>query len=135
MTETYTITVDEFGARSWRNAQGKLHRTGGPAVEWADGHRSWYVNGQLHRVDGPAVEFGADHRYWYMNGQLHREDGPAIEAPPGLRHWYLNGQQLTEQQWQARTQAQAPCEGKIEVIYGVEYRLTLNQDPSTLYSR
>jgi starvation-inducible outer membrane lipoprotein len=35
----------------------------------ADGSRLWYLNGQLHRTDGPAVEWADGSRQWWINGQ------------------------------------------------------------------
>ena len=40
----------------WENDKGQLHRIDGPAVEYADGSKSWYINGKFHRIDGPAIE-------------------------------------------------------------------------------
>jgi hypothetical protein len=31
--------------KQWVNKNGELHRTDGPAIEWADGTKYWYVNG------------------------------------------------------------------------------------------
>lgn len=39
----------------------------------------WTYNGKLHRVGGPAVEFKNGSKHWYQNGLLHRDDGPALE--------------------------------------------------------
>ena len=75
-----------------RNEKGELHRTDGPAVEYADGYRAWYLNGKLHRVDGPAIERANGSREWYLNGRLHRDDGPAIERPDGTRAWWVDGE-------------------------------------------
>lgn len=33
-----------------------LHRVDGPAVEYANGNREWFINGKLHRIDGPAID-------------------------------------------------------------------------------
>jgi hypothetical protein len=41
---------------------GKLHREDGPAVEYADGSKKWYLNGKLHREGGPAVEYCRRHK-------------------------------------------------------------------------
>ena len=30
----------------YTNAEGQLHRIDGPAIEWASGSKSWYINGQ-----------------------------------------------------------------------------------------
>ena len=49
------------------NSKGHWHRTDGPAVEWADGGKSWWVNGRRHRLDGPA--FGSNS--WYIKGMFY----------------------------------------------------------------
>jgi hypothetical protein len=62
----------------------KLHRTDGPAIECANGSKSWYLNGKRHRTDGPAIEWAngdTTERSWYLNGKLHRTDGPAKDWP------------------------------------------------------
>ena len=69
----------------------KLHREDGPAIEWSDGSKHWYLNGKWHREDGPAVELADGSKYWWLNGKRHREDGPAIELADGSKHWYSNG--------------------------------------------
>ena len=43
---TLTLTVDQWGNRRYLNSHGQLHRQHGPAVEWADGTRRWYLNGE-----------------------------------------------------------------------------------------
>lgn len=42
-----------------------------------------YRNDVLHREDGPAVEWFNVDKWWYIDGKLHREDGPAIEYYSG----------------------------------------------------
>ena len=59
-----TISLD--GIVSWR-LNGELHRTDGPAIEWANGDKCWYLNGNRHRIDGPAVEYG--YKAWYLHGE------------------------------------------------------------------
>lgn len=44
-----------------------LHRLDGPAIEAADGTKSWYVNNKCHRTDGPAVEMLDGWKYWFVN--------------------------------------------------------------------
>ena len=39
----YTVKVYDSGDKFWC-LDGKLHREDGPAVEWADGYKSWYLN-------------------------------------------------------------------------------------------
>jgi len=70
------------------------HREDGPAVEWPNGHKVWYVNGKRHREDGPAIEHANGGKYWYQNDVLHREDGPAIEHANGNKAWFLNGREV-----------------------------------------
>ena len=73
---------------------GKLHRENGPAVEWIDGHKEWYLHGKLHREDGPAVVLGNGNKYWFLNGVCHREDGPAVEYVDGTKQYWVNGERL-----------------------------------------
>ena len=69
-----------------------LHRLDGPAYEYADGYKEWYVNGKLHRLDGSAVEYADGCKGWYVNGKRHRLDGPAVEWADGDKAWYVNGE-------------------------------------------
>jgi hypothetical protein len=57
----------------------------------------------LHREDGPAIEWWDGSKSWYLNGKRHREDGPAVEYSNGSKSWYLNGEKLTEQEFLKRT--------------------------------
>ena len=88
--------VDNNGDKLWRNKDGKLHREDGPAIERANGDRSWWVNGKKHRLDGPAVESGGA-KFWYVNGERHRLDGPAIEYANDDKdkEWYANGKKFS----------------------------------------
>ena len=65
----YHIVTNEFGSRFYLNSAGELHRTNGPAVEYANGEKWWYQNGQLHRTDGPAVEYADGTKEWCVNGE------------------------------------------------------------------
>ena len=33
----------------FKNKDGKYHRIDGPAVEYTNGDKKWYINGKLHR--------------------------------------------------------------------------------------
>jgi hypothetical protein len=59
---------------------------------------------------------------WYLNGKLHRTDGPAIEHSDGDKEWYLNGIELTEEEFNERTN---PCtiNNKTVEIDGTKYKL------------
>ena len=60
-------------------------------------HLTWVnKSGAFHREDGPAVEYSNGTKYWWVNGRLHREDGPAIEYADGSKRWYVDGEYLTE---------------------------------------
>ena len=52
----------------WINDNGKHHRLDGPAVEWNNGNKEWWLNGQRHRVDGPAEISDDGVLFWYLNG-------------------------------------------------------------------
>jgi len=70
------------------------------------GDKTYYKNKEmtiLHREDGPAIEWVDGYKIWYLNGQLHREDGPAVEVFSGGKEWHLNGVRLTEQEFLLKT--------------------------------
>ena len=62
-----TKKVDEYGNICYYNEQGQYHREDGPAVEWSDGDKSWYINGERHREDGPAIEWSDGDKEWWLN--------------------------------------------------------------------
>ena len=86
----------------------------------------WFKLGtnQRHREDGPAIEFADGSKEWYLNGKRHREDGPAIENADGYKHWYLNGKNLTEAEFNKRMNVDT-FDGKTLEIDGKSYTLTL----------
>ena len=52
----------------------------------------WGSKGKvLHREDGPAVEYANGTKFWYLNGKRHREDGPAIVYSDGVKSYHYNG--------------------------------------------
>ena len=65
----HTIEVGSKGRLEYRY-KGKLHREDGPAVEYSDGSKAWYLNGKCHREDGPAIEWTDVERLWYKDGHL-----------------------------------------------------------------
>lgn len=64
-----TCTTLFNGTKEWRDASGQRHRTDGPALEYADGYKEWWIKGQVHRTDGPAVEYADDYGEWYLEGE------------------------------------------------------------------
>ena len=67
----------------------------------------------LHREDGPAAEYANGDKEWYLNGELHREDGPAIEYTNGDKEWFINDKRLTEAELNVRM---SPIELTLEEI-------------------
>jgi hypothetical protein len=118
--KTYRVTVDNHGTKRWYNEQGQRHREDGPALDCANGTKSWYLNDKLHREGDPAIECANGDKWWYHNDQFHREDGPAVEYANGDKRWFLNGNELTEAEFNARTKS---CNGKVVEIDGKKYKL------------
>ena len=42
---TYKVVVNDHGTIRWYNEKGQPHREDGPACEYSDGSKSWYLNG------------------------------------------------------------------------------------------
>jgi hypothetical protein len=47
---------------------------GGTLYEYSDDNicflAEWFLNGKLHREDGPAIEYGDGQKSWYLNDKL-----------------------------------------------------------------
>lgn len=56
-----------------------------------------YYNGcdLIHREDGPAIEYKNGTRSWWLNGEPHRQGGPAIERANGDIKWRWNGVEMS----------------------------------------
>lgn len=100
------------GTTTYYNTAGRYHRICGPAIEYANGTKHWYLNGKLHRVDGPAIEYADGRKDWYLDGKLHRVDGPAIEHADGRKHWYLNGKFIRSESATVTKQSAGECQPK-----------------------
>ena len=48
-----------------------LHRIDGPAVEYADGVKCWYIDDKSHRTDGPACEWADGDKEWCVDGKYY----------------------------------------------------------------
>jgi hypothetical protein len=48
--------ISSIGTKRWYNDFGEYHRENGPAIEWVNGSKEWYIDDNRHRLDGPAVE-------------------------------------------------------------------------------
>ena len=61
------------------DAEGRLHREDGPALEWDYGQKEYVIHGQRHRIDGPAVVWwNGDVEYWLNNRQVTAADMPNL---------------------------------------------------------
>ena len=36
---------------------------------YSDGNRYWTLNGKFHRMDGPAIEWANGGKFWYIHGK------------------------------------------------------------------
>lgn len=81
----------EKGIKVWKDEAGQLHRVGGPAIEWAEGTKGWYIHGELHREDGPAIEWIDGSTEWYYKGKIHRVGGPASKFVGSSEQWWVHG--------------------------------------------
>jgi hypothetical protein len=62
----YSVTDSDGTVRNYKGHY--FHRENGPAVEWSNGDKSYYMNGKLHREDGPAIDW-ADEKAYYYKGE------------------------------------------------------------------
>ena len=76
----------------------KLHRLDGPAIEWSNGLKWWYVDGERHRLDGPAVEWSYGEKGWFINRKSNRLDGPAVEFSDGINEWWVDDKHLNTEE-------------------------------------
>jgi hypothetical protein len=51
-----------------------------------------------HREDGPASEYADGTKSWWLNGGRHREDGPAVVRINGTKSWWLHGKEVSEEE-------------------------------------
>ena len=131
MSEYKEYTVRVYEDRTEWKVGNKLHRDNGPAVEYVSGGSEWWCDGKQHRIGGPAVTWSDGCMVWYVDGKRHREDGPAVMWPcssggmdGGYREWWINGEQMSEDEFNERTNPPAaPCDGKVVEIDGKRYRL------------
>ena len=96
---------------------GLFHCTDGPAIEWKNGNKEWYLNGKRHREDGPAIEF-TNGEVWYQNGKRHRTDGPAIVWASGEKFWYIDGNKYSFSEWCDKLNLSREEKCELALIYG-----------------
>jgi len=63
-----------------------------------DGDTIWYLPSKgksyWHQLDRPAIEYANGSKSWFVNGERHRLDGAAIESADGSKSWFVNGNHL-----------------------------------------
>jgi hypothetical protein len=66
------ITIDAAGTKLYYKDKEKtiLHRVDGPAVEYYNGVKIWYLNNVQHCMNGPAAELSNGSMVWIINGEL-----------------------------------------------------------------
>jgi len=64
--------IEPSGDVYFRNYKGQYHRLDGPAVEWVDGTKYWYINGLCHRIDGPAAKRDG-FLYWFLKDKFYKK--------------------------------------------------------------
>ncbi len=70
MQQSYIVTREDGNIYYYKDKDRTiLHREDGPAVEYEDGSKAWFVNGKYHRLDGPAIEYANGFREWFVNGK------------------------------------------------------------------
>ena len=74
-------------------------------------------------IEYTVKDYGNGSKEWYLNDQRHREDGPAIERANGRKSWYLNGVELTEQEFNNRTQVQELTIQELEQKLGYKIKI------------
>ena len=146
--ETLTVETNSNGTIIYRNADGERHNPDGPAIIYADGSKSYYINDKLHNPHGPAVIYDDDYKaYWindqrhnpngpavvysdghkeyWINDQRHNPNGPAVVCASGYKAYYINGKRLTKSEFKAwQAQQSAPLHNETLTIHGIKYKLT-----------
>lgn len=84
-----------------------LHRADGPAVEWKDGTKEWYIVGKRHRKFAPAVIYSTGRKEWWEDGELHNLYGPSIEGPDCDNFYFYRGKHfpniVNDDEWFLKT--------------------------------
>ena len=65
-----TKKISSYGSTFHYNSIGQNHRSDGPAIEWENGGKEWWVNNKIHRLDGPAIIWANGEKDWYYNDKL-----------------------------------------------------------------
>ena len=56
---------------------------------YASRRKAWFLNGKLHREDGPAIEWADGTKVWYLNGEeVHPETLVDLQLSRGVFCYY-----------------------------------------------
>lgn len=69
--------TDRKGNTYYYNENNRLHKENGPAIEYSDGDKEWWIKGELHRLDDAAIEYADGSKQWWIN---HRFIGSSYEG-------------------------------------------------------
>ena len=71
------IEITDLGNKFYFSDKNMLihHREDGPAIEWDDGDKEWWINDERHREDGPAIEMqNGCKKWWFLNDIEYSEE-------------------------------------------------------------
>ena len=96
----------------------------------ADAYATYYSDhlGQTHRVHGPAVIWANGGKSWWLNGKRHRTDGPAVERANGNHEWWVNDRRISENEFRREF-----LNASNEAISEMESLTRTDDDYSTTY--
>jgi len=86
----YDVVMDKYGTIIYFDENNDFHNSIGPAIEYKNGDKEYWIHGELHKLDGPAVICSNGYKEYWVNGVRHRLDGPAIESSLGYKEYRIN---------------------------------------------
>ncbi len=117
MTTNYSTKTEQHIYIEYKDAEGRLHRVDGPAVEYKDGSYSvYYWHGMPHRLEGP-----------YMLENYERPLPIYLTNDP----YALWGKFLSKEEWEYHTIQLASLEGTERENY-IAYFRCINYDENNL---
>jgi hypothetical protein len=66
--------IGELGTIRYYNDRSELHKTDGPAIEWADeAIERWRTNNLYHLIVGSATDYWFKGKDWYLFGKIYNK--------------------------------------------------------------
>jgi hypothetical protein len=59
------------GCVYYYNSEDGYHRLDGPAKEYSNGTKAWFINDKCHRLDGPAIVWENGSKGWWFYGRCY----------------------------------------------------------------